>query len=254
MKKIVLISLLFLSANCFATGYPDPSWSYNGKTGPEKWATIKPAYALCGNGKHQSPINITNSQTAKKPTLRFNYQMAPLRLINDGITLRQLFVENKPAESISIDGKKYRLVNIHFHLPSEHTLNKQRYPMEVHLVHEDNKGKLAVIAVLLKKGHFNRFLATEIVNLPPEKDKINSAFEIKINPLWALPSKKDFYIYQGSLTTPPCTEDVTWIVMQQPIEASAQQIAFIEKRVINDNSRPVQELDGRPITLVGKKS
>ena len=234
--------LVAVAPSCAAA---DKNWAYTGANGPTKWAKLDKSFAVCGSGTLQSPIDIPDAHARKGdlPPLLFNYKPSPLKIIDDGHTIQ---VDNASDSWVSIEGKRYELVAFHFHKPSEHKISGKGQEMEVQLVHKDKDGKLAIIAVLLDQGKENPLIKTLWSNLPQTKDKENVVPDVKINPFGLLPQNKDYYTFKGSLTTPPCTEDVAWYVLKNPAEISADQVARFG-RIYPANARPVQPLNDRDI-------
>ena len=176
--------------------------------------------------------------------IQFNYQPINLTVKNNGHTIQ---VDYPPGSAIVLDGKKYELLQFHFHTPSEHTVDRIALAMEMHLVHQNSEGNLAVVGVLVKEGEENYFLQQIWEHLPESKGE-KEVKGVKINAENLLPSNRDYYSYSGSLTTPPCSEGVSWNVLKMPIEASAEQIEhFME--IYQMNARPVQPLNRRKIKL-----
>ncbi len=220
-------------------------WSYSGDTSPEHWGELSPDNKVCVDGKEQSPINLTSGKEEKN-SLAFFYQPLKFTLANNGHT-EQL---NPVARNnyIELDGDKYTLAQFHFHTPSEHEKDSKPFDMEVHLVHKDDKGELAVVGMLIKEGKENTILSEVWKSLPTEKTEkdIELSQTIDLNAL--LPKDQKHFEYDGSLTTPPCSENVDWIVMDTPIEMSKEQIDKFRK-LFPDNHRPVQPLNTREITI-----
>jgi carbonic anhydrase len=155
-------------------------------------------------------------------------------------------VNYSPGSFISVGDKKYALKQFHFHRPSEEKINGKGFDMAVHLVHADEDGKLAVVAVLLQEGEDSP-LVRELWNaLPKEKDKEEFFDNVQINVSQILPPDRDYYTLSGSLTTPPCTEDVTWIVLKHPVTISAEEIERFSQ-LYRDNTRPIQPLYDRVV-------
>ena len=223
----------------------DKNWAYAGPNGPTKWAKLDKSFAACGSGTLQSPIDIPDSHARKGdlPPLLFNYKASPLKIIDNGYTIQV----NYAAEAwVSIEGKRYDLVEIRFHKPSEHKISGKGQEMEAQLVHRGKDGKVAVVAVLLDQGKENPLIKTLWSNLPATKDKENVVSGVQINAVSLLPANKDYYAYKGSLTTPPCSEDVSWYLLKTPVQLSADEIARFAK-VYPMNARPVQPLNDRDI-------
>jgi carbonic anhydrase len=203
-------------------------------------------YSLCGSGKEQSPINISGATTADLPTIQFDYKPGSLEILNNGHTIQ---VNRTAGSSITVAGEKYELLQFHFHTPSENTVNGDHFPMEMHLVHKNAKGQLAVVGVFSKAGAKNTVLDkawSHMPNHPGDKIKVAS---VSINAADLLPADRSYYRFAGSLTTPPCSEGVKWMVMKNPTEASKAQIAKFTD-VIGVNARPVQAINSR--TLAAK--
>lgn len=220
-------------------------WSYSGSTGPAKWAKLGKGFAACAAGQTQSPIDIPDADARKGDLapLLFDYKPSPLRIIDNGRTIQ---VNYAPGSTISVEGKRYELVELHFHKPSEEKISGKGHDMDAHLVHRGKDGKIAVVAVLLDEGKENALIKTLWGHLPQTKDKENVVDAVKINALELLPRDKGYYTFAGSLTTPPCSEDVKWFVLKTPVQISADEIARFAKSYPM-NARPVQELNGRDI-------
>ncbi len=222
---------------------PSTHWSYSGDTGPTHWGDLNPGYILCSTGKAQSPIDITQSEKAKLPEIQFHYQDVQLSVINNGHTIQV----NYPAGSYIVVGdKRYELVQFHFHHQSETAINGKHAPMELHLVHKDSDGKLAVVAVLLKEGKASDAVATVWKSIPSEVGQEYSPTGVRINAKDLLPTKHTYYTFAGSLTTPPCSEGVTWMVLSNESTVSKEQVEAFAK-LYPDNARPVQPLNGRVV-------
>jgi carbonic anhydrase len=223
----------------------DPHWSYGGATGPAKWGSLEKGFSQCKLGQFQSPIDISDASARKGdlPSLLFAYKPSPLKIIDNGHTIQ---VNYSPGSFVTVEGKAYELVQFHFHRPSEEKIDGKAHDMVAHLVHQGPGGKLAVIAVLLDTGRENRLIKTLWDNLPKEKGKENVADAVKINAVDLLPANKGYYTFAGSLTTPPCSEQVTWFVLKTPVQVSADEIARFAKSYPM-NARPVQPVNDRDI-------
>lgn len=218
-------------------------WSYNGDTGPEHWGKLDNANLACANGSEQSPVNIDFSQVTESKKLegiQIQYEPTTFSLVNNGHTV-QANVETD-NNSIIIEGNEYKLDQFHFHTPSEHQFNGQNYDMELHLVHEDADGKLAVLGLLIKEGSENESLAPIWDVLPKEETEKDIPVKEPLDLQALLPQDQTSFHYNGSLTTPPCTEEVKWIIFEQPIELSKIQIQEFQE-IFSDNHRPVQPLN-----------
>jgi len=216
-------------------------WSYEGKTGPEHWGELSPEFAGCSRGMSQTPIDINVTYKTDLRMIKNFFNSNGLRIINNGHTVQ---VNIPPGSKSIIDGKEFDLLQFHFHTPSEHTVNGKHYPMEMHLVHKNAKGELGVIGVFFKEGRENPVLQTIIKNFPDIVGKEMLVPSVKINATDLLPGNKKYYHYFGSLTTPPCSEGVNWVVMKIPVEASKQQIEKFAK-ILHKNNRPVMPLNYR---------
>lgn len=217
-------------------------WSYEGETGPAHWASLRPDYAVCASGKRQSPIDIRDGIRVNLEAIRFDYKPMQFRIVDNGHTVQ---VNLGEGSSLSVMGKRYALQQFHFHRPSEERINGRSYDMSVHFVHRNDEGQLAVLAVLLEKGADHPLIQTLLNNLPLEKDTELAPDEV-IDPGKLLPDNRAYWTYMGSLTTPPCTEGVLWMVMKQALSVGSEQVAIFS-RVFRNNSRPAQALNGRLI-------
>ena len=222
---------------------PVVHWSYEGSNGPEHWAKLKPEFAACGVGKRQSPIDIQDGARLDLEPIKIDYRPAPLRIIDNGHTVQINFSE---GSSISVSGERYDLKQLHFHTPSEERVNGKVYEMVAHLVHQSAEGRLAVIAVLMESGMQNDFLATVWPYLPLESGREMALADVTIDVMRLLPESRAYFTYIGSLTTPPCSEGVLWLVMKTPVAISPGQAAVFAK-LYRMNARPVQPANGRLI-------
>lgn len=217
-------------------------WSYGGATGPDRWADLSPTYAACRNGTRQSPIDIRNGIKVDQEALQFEYKPSYFRIIDNGHTIQ---VTYGPGSTLTVMGRTYELVQFHFHRPSEERIDGRSFEMVAHLVHKDSEGHLAVVAVLFEVGKDNSFVQTLWNNLPLEQNtEYQPGTAIQIGDL--LPARRDYFSYMGSLTTPPCTEGVLWLVLKQPVQLSADQLAIFN-RFYPNNARPIQNAAGRII-------
>jgi len=217
-------------------------WDYQGKLGAKAWGDLEPGFATCKLGKHQSPIDIRVKQ-AKKAALApigFHYTESTGETVNTGHTIQ---VNLADGGSIHLAEGDFKLVQFHFHTPSEERIDGKAYPMVAHLVHRNDAGQLAVVAVLLKEGKENAALKSVFDALPAKAGQAEP-LKTALNPADLLPAGHDYYHFTGSLTTPPCSEDVTWQVLRQPLEVSKGQLAAFRK-IYRMNARPVQPLNGR---------
>jgi carbonic anhydrase len=241
MRKVLFaVGLSLLSVCAFAAG--PAHWEYSGEAGPANWAKLSPEYSACG-GRNQSPINLTGFIHAKLKPIVFHYVGGGSEILNNGHTVQ---VTALPGSSISIDGIQFELTQFHFHAPSENLVNGRSFPMEAHLVHADRDGNLAVVAVMVGEGKANKALEEAWAQMP-EKEGDKVSLSSAISPLGILPRKRDYYRFNGSLTTPPCSEGVRWLVMKDPISASKEQIEEFTHVTHHPNNRPVQPVNARPV-------
>jgi len=217
-------------------------WGYVGAESAQHWGGLHSEYAACSEGQKQSPVNI--SQFAKKdlPTIGFSYAAAPLVVVNNGHTIQ---VDYSAGSAINVGGQNFKLAQFHFHTPSEHYLDGSPYPMEVHFVHKSDSGQLAVVGAMMKIGAANPVIENIWKNAPTQKGS-KSVEAVQVNAADLLPQSKDYYAYEGSLTTPPCSEGVLWHVLKSPIEISQQQLQIFQA-LFPVNARPVQPLAGRVV-------
>ena len=217
-------------------------WSYDGDTGPANWAQMNPAWSKCGTGTRQSPIDLRDGMKVDLEQIAFDYRSSGFNVIDNGHTIQ---VGVGLGNYITVGNRTYELQQFHFHRPSEEKINGRGTEMVVHLVHKDGEGNLAVIAVLLERGAPNPMIQTVWNNLPLEKNlAVNPVVALDVNEM--LPKKRDYFTFMGSLTTPPCTENVLWMVMKQPMQASPAQMALFS-RLYPLNARPIQAGGGRMI-------
>lgn len=219
-----------------------PHWAYEGEHGPEHWGHMSKDFEACAKGKQQSPIDINGSQKEDLADITFGYKPSKLNVINNGHTVQ---VNADSGSSIKVDGVQYNLVQYHFHTPSEHTVGGKSFGMELHLVHKNDKGELAVVGVLIDKGKENAAYNLIWSNLPAKADEKKGS-DKTVNADDLLPKSKLFYTYSGSLTTPPCSENVRWIVLKTPVEMSEAQIKAIMD-IMKHNNRPVQPIHERKL-------
>jgi carbonic anhydrase len=220
---------------------PPPHWGYEGKHGPPMWGVLAPEWAACNDGHAQSPIDI-EPRGSKVAPIEFDYKPTKATSIDNGHTLQVSFA---PGSGIAIEGHRYELVQFHVHTPSEHAIAGERYPLELHLVHKDDAGKLAVVGVLYDTGAAARTL-DEVWNKWPAKENVEQKLSRPIDPNTLLPESRNVYRYAGSLTTPPCTEGVVWSVMRRTMTDSKEHLAKLVAHYPN-NARPLQPRGDRRV-------
>jgi carbonic anhydrase len=228
----------------FASAEEEPEeWAYNGDLGPEHWGELSEGFLPCAIGEEQSPINVTNATAEDLGNIEFSYTAAsPLQVVNLGHTVQVLF----PAgNTILVDGVTYELKQFHFHTPSEHTIDGKESEMEMHMVHISAEGGIAVVGVMLNQGAENEALANVFHAMPVMEGPAQTVTG-SIDPNEVLPETRTTYRYNGSLTTPPCTEGVKWLLMTEPAEVSSEQYKAFAK-IVKVNSRPVQPLNDRTL-------
>lgn len=217
-------------------------WGYAGEGGPAAWGSLKPEFGLCARGQRQSPIDIRDGIAVELEPLKIDYRTSGFNVIDNGHTVQ---VNVAPGNTIEVTGRRYELVQFHFHRPSEERINGRQYELSVHLVHKDPEGRLAVIAVVLERGAAQPVVQQVWNSLPLEKhETVPGIAAIDLEAL--LPQDRRYFTYMGSLTTPPCSEGVLWMVMQQPVPVSPAQIGIFA-RLYPNNARPVQQAAGRLI-------
>jgi carbonic anhydrase len=223
----------------------EPEWSYAGPEGPEHWGDLDHGFAACKAGTQQSPIDIRDAKDSPDlAPIRFDYKLSPLKIVNNGHTIR---INYEPGSSIVVNGISLPLTQFHFHHRSETEIDGQKYDMELHLVHEDPAaGRAAVVSILIKSGAENALLRQLLSYAPSRIGEEVDKKKIVINVAGFLPADQNYYVFDGSLTTPPCSEPVRWYVLKQVIEASPSQIAAFAK-LYPDNARPIEPLNGRAV-------
>lgn len=222
-------------------------WGYSGESGPAQWGEISKEYATCQTRINQSPIDIQTAKTRKLglPSLNMQYVDGPTRFQSINHTL-QATMSSYTSNSIEVDGKIYYLKQLDFHAPSEHTFNGKTYPLELQLVHKNQHGDVTIVAVMFDVGEPNQAIQNLWESFPTMEDNSMPIFSpVDINQL--LPDDKTYWRYSGSLTTPPCTEGVSWTVLKTPVALSAEQLDKFHYIVGPANNRPPQPVNERKI-------
>jgi carbonic anhydrase len=223
-----------------------PHWTYEGKGGPTDWGKLSPNFKTCAIGTQQTPIDLKSAIPAQPAGgLAFSYKPFAMKILNNGHTIQ---VNAAPGSTITVNGESYELLQFHFHHPSEHLLSGKALDLECHFVHRSASGALAVVGVFITPGAENETLKTVFAAMPA-KEGPEVATQSEIDPAKLL-SSGPYFRYMGSLTTPPCSEGLTWSVFEKPIEASKDQILAFAKLFAN-NARPVQPLNNRFLLEVG---
>jgi carbonic anhydrase len=249
MKIKLALAVLALATTSIHAASIDSSskhWDYSNMNGPGAWSRLSPEFAACGAGKEQSPIDIRAENGSHLSPIKFAYTAGKAAMVNNGHTI-QVNIAN--GGSIKLESDKFKLVQFHFHTPSEESVNGKRYPLVAHLVHKADDGSLAVIAVLFKSGRENpalRQVFDQLPHSPGEEAALTQSFDLSR----ILPVERSYYAYSGSLTTPPCSEGVRWQVLRTPVEISPQQLLAF-KKIYKMNARPLQAVNGRVISSGG---
>ena len=216
-------------------------WGYEGAGGPAHWGGIKQAFKACAAGRNQSPINIESAEAGHLAPLSVHYKVSLIEMVNNGHTVQANYGK---GSYITLGAERYDLLQFHFHTPSEHRIAGRSFPMEIHFVHRNKRGQLAVVGVLATFGDYN-LAAREIWDRLPARAHTKSAkTRALMNARDLLPDDTKYFRYSGSLTTPPCSEKVNWVVLQKPIHFSDAQIAKLH-RIIGMNARPAQARNSR---------
>ncbi len=245
MRKILMGVMgfsLLATTSAFASG-GTAHWGYSGEGAPEHWGDLSPEFAACKSGKNQSPIDITGLIESELAPIAFSYGDSKVDVVNNGHTIKASY---DPGSSITVDGQTFNLLQVHFHSPSENTINGKSFPLEAHFVHADANSNLAVIGVMYEEGKENPALVP-IWAAMPEKSGETLKGEGQISAMAMMPANKDYYRFNGSLTTPPCSEGVRWMVIKESASVSADQVKQFYNRFHHDTNRPVQPINARPV-------
>ncbi len=243
MKRLLILTIALAASGPALAVEHGAHWGYAGATGPDHWGDLDAHFSLCKNGQNQSPVDLAGFVDEQLPPIGFHYSPGGSDEINNGHTIE---IDYDAGSTITLDGHDYELKQFHFHTPSENHIAGKAYPMEAHLVHSDRDGHLVVIAVMIEAGAMNPALANPWSVIPEHAERgIHLASKASAEGL--LPADRDYYRFSGSLTTPPCTEGVTWLVMKHPVTASAEQISTFSKVMGHPNNRPIQNLNARLI-------
>lgn len=242
MSQFLKVSLSIATIVSLSLASKGSSWSYSGETGPDHWGDLEHS-SVCANGVNQTPINLKDFIDAELEDISFTYKSKAKNFINNGHTVQVNF---EKGNSFTVEGKTFNLIQYHFHTPSENNIMDKSFPMEVHLVHADTDGNLAVIGVMFEEGDENPGLA-KILKAVPEKSGDKNIIKDDVFPTDLLPKERGYYRFNGSLTTPPCSENVHWFIMKESISISKEQLKVLEKVMHAPNNRPIQPTNARPI-------
>lgn len=245
-KAILAIALM--NIGLFGAWYlalaADLHWGYDGDQGPANWGALSPDFALCADGSAQSPIDIHDASALDLVDIEFHYSDTAGAIINNGHTIQ---VDVAAGSAIIYNGIRYDLLQFHFHAPSEHTIDGEAAPMEIHFVHRDaNSGALAVVGVMFTEGAADNDAYAAVFEAMTAEAGEPQALSSPLTLGALLPETRAYYTYQGSLTTPPCSEIVRWLLLDTPVELSAGQIAAYTA-IYDGNARPVQPLGKRDL-------
>ncbi|MGA3049566.1 MAG: carbonic anhydrase family protein [Terracidiphilus sp.] len=244
--RFPVLAILAICTASLATAQTSAPWEYEGKRGALAWGKLDPAYKACSQGHEQSPIDIRGAHLNKalKP-IEFHYIGGPVTLENNGHTV---IVHVDPGSYIIVDGVRYDLVQFDFHHPAEEAVKGKLTDMDVQLVHKSAEGRQAVVAIRLAEDRTtapNAVLATLWPHLPTKAGETDKVADI-VNAGGLLPSDQGYWTYVGSLSVPPCTEDVRWFVLEQEVTLSRDQLLAFAN-LFKVNSRPLQDPHGRRI-------
>jgi len=247
VKSIALslvVSFSFFSVNALAAESA-AKWTYQGESGPENWSKLSKDFHVCSSGKNQSPINIAKTVDGKLPGIPYNYNILVAdKIKNNGHTIQ---VDIRSGGEIEVDGKQYKLKQFHFHTPSENTIKDKQFPLEVHFVHASEDGKLAVIAIMYTLGAPDPLLEALWRQMPVSVGQSKRLATKTLTVLETDQKLKKYIRFNGSLTTPPCTEGVIWLVKKPYLTVSKQQLEYLRTILKHPNNRPVQATNARVI-------
>ncbi len=239
---------LALCPHCAATGFAaeGPHWSYEGAEGPSHWGDLDAASKVCSAGSQQSPIDIGATIRAQLPPLKMTWGKNADTIVNNGHTIQVNFSQ---GSTLTLGKEPYKLLQFHFHRPSEHLIGGKNFPMEAHFVHQHASGGLAVVGVLMATGKPNAVFNKVVATMPAQAGPAVKA-DAAINPNGLLPVNLSYFRYPGSLTTPPCAETVEWLLLTTPIQVAEADVAGFAK-LYSMNARPVQKVNRRDVLRSG---
>lgn len=243
MKYLLGIVVLLFGNISILSAQEPPHWEYEGEAGPEYWGELDPSYELCGLGEAQSPIDIAGEQALNLVDIAFEYVPTALTISNNGHTIQ---VNYDAGSSITYNETRYDLLQFHFHHPSEHTVRGQPADMEIHFVHRDSAGNLAVVGVMLIAGDEDNANYAPIFDHLPHHHDETLIVDAHINAADLLPEARTYFTYTGSLTTPPCSQGVRWLLLTEPVSLSEAQIEAFST-IFELNARPAQALNDRDL-------
>ena len=239
IRTICLSAILVLGSSALLVASEDPHWTYEGEKGPENWVELTDEFDTCGKGANQSPIDLVADVAADLPKLDFGYTNPGVKEVNTGHAIQE---QVNPGNFVTFMDQRFELKQFHFHSPSEHTVEGNSFPMEVHLVHQDNDNSYLVVGLMFEEGARNEVM-DKLPSFRKQRGEDPYGDPIDYNTL--ITNRGDYFLYNGSLTTPPCTEGVQWVVIKQPIIASPDQIQHYHDLLGFDNNRPIQPHNSR---------
>ena len=240
-KATALMISLSLAISASARADEGAHWAYDGHGGPEHWAELSKDFSMCGLGRNQSPVNLAGAVPSSLAAIRFDYPLETSEIVNNGHTVQ---INIAPGSAIDADGHHYLLKQVHFHTPSENQIDGKSFAAEAHFVHADADGNLAVVAVLFDDGAASPGLAA-LDPAMPDRTGQHRPVQARNAIAALLPPSRDYFEYSASLTTPPCSEGVRWLVMKQPMTISPVQREALARIMHGPNNRPVQPLNAR---------
>jgi len=241
--KIFTFALLVVAMAACSNHPEDVHWSYSGAGGPENWGTLDPEFELCSSGMNQSPIDLSGFVDEDLDSLGVHYLPGGTEVLNNGHAIK---VNYEPGSNLQVGDQSFELKQFHFHSPSENTIEGESYPLEMHLVHADEAGNLAVLGVMFEEGEGNPVLNTIWTGIPSVEGEFG-ALSPGVDAENLLPEDRNYYRFNGSLTTPPCSEGVTWMVLSTIETASPSQLKVVGERMGHPNNRPLQPTNARTI-------
>jgi len=251
MKKIgtysstAFLALLLTVTSTQANEHKTKHWGYTADVAPSHWSELNEKFKMCSEGKSQSPIDIIASSDIDLPSLDLNYKTKSANVIDNGHTVQ---VNIEKGSTFTIDKDIYELKQFHFHTPSENNINHKSFPLEAHFVHATADGKLAVVAIMFEEAKSSNAVISKIWSKFPLKEGEKTELTLSTEEINALmPSDKDYYKFTGSLTTPPCSEEVKWHVIKKPLTISKVQVKQFFDIYGHSNNRPIQETNKRSI-------
>lgn len=225
------------------------AWSHGGPAGPDRWGTFDPSWRACTDGERQSPVDLSGATPAMMATPDIDWPAMPLVIANTGHTIA-VEATAYATLGLGLEGAHFRMTQFHFHHPSEHTVEGRAFPLEIHFVHEDEwGGGFAIAAVFVRSGSLNPTLQT-IFSAMPRRAGERLSLPTLITPAHLLPPRdqRETFRYHGSLTMPPCSENVRWLIFSRPIDAAPEQIEIFAS-LFPMNARPIQPLGRRYLLL-----